>query len=215
MHTFDNNGKDGSQPDGGLIFDAIGNIYGTTVFGGPYDSGIVFELEPAASGGWAERILHTFNANGTGKDGQYVFAGLISDPAGNLYGTTLQGGAYGYGTVFEMMPATDGSWTEKILYNFGGKGADGISPYARLILDDGGNLYGTTYSGGSSGFGTVFELTSDSAGWSEQLLHNFSISSTDGRQPLSGLIFDASGNLYGTTQKGGTDNSGTVFEVNP
>ena len=140
LHSFNNNGTDGLSPDAGLIFDAAGNLYGTTYAGGTYNYGTVFELTPAAGGGWTEKVLHSFS-NGT--DGGYPVAGLIFDAAGNLYGTTYRGGTYGCGTVFELTPAAGGSWTEKVLYSFG-NGTDGAYPDAGLIFDAAGNLYGTT-----------------------------------------------------------------------
>src|ERR1039458_7566385 len=137
---------------------------------------------------WAtaqEKVLHNFNNNGT--DGTSPRAGLIFDAAGNLYGTTEQGGAYSHGTVFELTPAAGGGWTEQVLHNFNNNGTDGTNPYAGLIFDSAGNLYGTTAAGG---------------GWTEKVLHSFG-NSTDGQYP-NGLIFDAAGNLYGTTWEGGT-----------
>jgi uncharacterized repeat protein (TIGR03803 family) len=173
LHSFNRNGGDGYQPSGGLIFDAAGNLYGTTFWGGAYNYGTVFELTPEAGGHWAEKVLHTFNQNGI--DGFYPHAGLIFDAAGNLYGTTNQGGANGYkgGTVFELSPRAGGGWTESILHEFGNVG-DGYDLYSALIFDSVGNLYGTTVEGGA-GCGTVFELSPQAGGaWSEQVLHSFS-----------------------------------------
>src|ERR1019366_3249147 len=160
-----------------------------------------------------ETVLHNFNFNGT--DGLSPWAGLIFDAAGNLYGTTHQGGTYGAGTVFELMPVAGGTWTEQVLHSFS-NGADGGDPQAGLIVDTAGNLYGTTVTGGTYTYGTVFELTPAAGGtWTETVLHNFNSDGTDGTYPSAGLIFDAAGNLYGTTQDGGTSNSGTVFELSP
>ena len=102
LHSFNNNGIDGFDPQAGLIFDKNGNLYGTTLAGGTYNGGTVFELTPAGGGGWTEQVLHSFNKNGT--DGYYLWASLIFDGAGNLYGTTWVGGTYGNGTVFELSP---------------------------------------------------------------------------------------------------------------
>src|ERR1019366_8435779 len=126
------------HPVGGLIFDAAGNLYGTTS-GGYDDKGTVFELTPAGGGGWTEKLLYSFVNNGT--DGASPYAGLIFDAVGNLYGTTYQGGTYySSGTVFELTPAGGGSWTEKVLHSFG-NGTDGANPYyAGLIFDAAGNL---------------------------------------------------------------------------
>jgi uncharacterized repeat protein (TIGR03803 family) len=159
LHNF--NGKDGISPST-LIFDAAGNLYGTTYAGGHATScggvcGTVFELTPKAGGVWTEKVLHSFNNNR--KDGIQPWAGLIFDPAGNLYGTTAQGGrsACSCGTVFKLIPAANGKWTEKMLHNFEGK--DGGSPLSgSLIFDAAGNLYGTTYGGGTQGFGNVFKV---------------------------------------------------------
>jgi uncharacterized repeat protein (TIGR03803 family) len=215
------NGTDGREPEAGLIFDAAGNLYGTTDDGGTSNSGTVFELTPTAGGGWTEQVLHSFNYNGT--DGNGPFAGLVFDAAGNLYGTTTRGGSdqsctYGCGTVFELTPTAGGTWTEKVLHNFSNDGTDGNYPEAGLTFDTAGNLYGTTASGGSEscfgGCGTVFELTPAAGGtWTERVLHTFG--GADGDEPRAGLVFDASGNLYGTTFQGGTYDLGTVFELTP
>src|SRR5271157_110097 len=215
LHSFNNNGTDGALPYAGLIFDAAGNLYGTTWLAGTYGYGTVFELTPTAGGGWTEQVLHSF---GNGTDGNQPVAGLIFDAAGNLYSTTVGGGDYDYGTVFELTPAAGGGWTEQVLHSFG-NGTDGASPYAGLIFDAAGNLYGTTYLGGTYGYGTVFELTpAAGGGWTEQVLYSFDY--TDGAHPEAGLIFDFAGNLYGTTAFGGTGTfrsggCGTVFELTP
>ncbi|MFI5115931.1 MAG: choice-of-anchor tandem repeat GloVer-containing protein, partial [Terriglobales bacterium] len=165
-----------------------------------------------------EKVLYTFQG-GTG-DGAFPQAGLIFDTAGNLYGTTSLGGAYGFGTVFELTPTAGGTWTEKVLYSFKNDGTDGSNPKAGVIFDAAGNLYGTTSLGGAgvcqgAGCGTVFELTPAAGGtWTEKVLHSFG-GATDGVIPEAGLIFDAAGNLYGTTGYGGPYNWGTVFELTP
>src|ERR1019366_2578878 len=217
LHNF-GNGTDGATPYAGLIFDAAGNLYGTTQYGGTYGVGTVFELTPAGGGSWTEKVLYSFNHNGA--DGGVPAAGLIFDAAGNLYGTTVNGGTgsncvLGCGTVFELTPAAGGGWTEQVLHSFNNNGADGSTPFAGLIFDAAGNLYGTTFAGGTYGYGTVFELTpAAGGGWTETVLHNFG-NGTDGTAPYAGLIFDAAGNLYGTTFVGGTYGYGTVFEVTP
>src|ERR1019366_4407129 len=200
LHNFNNDGTDGVNPQADLIFDAAGNLYGTTSQGGTSDAGTAFELTPAAGGTWTEKVLWSF---GTGMDGANPLAGLIFDGAGNLYGTTYNGGTSNSGTVFELTPAAGGTWTEKVLYGFDG-GANGGDPSAGLIFDAAGNLYGTTSFGGPYNHGTVFELMPAGGGsWTEQVLHNFG-SGTDGISPLAGLIFDGAGNLYGTTYHGGS-----------
>jgi uncharacterized repeat protein (TIGR03803 family) len=213
LYSFSNNGTDGVLPLAGIVFDAAGNLYGTTNQGGTDGVGTVFELSPNGSGGWTEKLLHTFDNNGA--DGFLPQSGLIFDAHGNLYGTTSQGGTYGVGTIFELSPNGSGGWTETVLYNFIPNGTDGFLPCAGLIFDAGGNLYGTTNQGGTYGVGTVFELSPGSGGWTETVLYSFIPNGTDGNNPYSSLIFDAAGNLYGTTQNGGTDNAGTVYEIMP
>ncbi|MFZ0774687.1 MAG: choice-of-anchor tandem repeat GloVer-containing protein [Candidatus Sulfotelmatobacter sp.] len=214
LHDFDDNGTDGYYSYSSLIFDSSGNLYGTTDSGGVYGYGTVFELTPATGGSWTETVLHSF---GSGADGVYAQASLVRDASGNLYGTTLHGGTYGYGMVFELTPAGDGSWTETVLHSFGhNSGADGEYPGANLILDSAGNLYSTTEIAGAFGWGTVFELSPrTSGGWTERLLHSFNDNGKDGEYPGAGLIFDAAGNLYGTTSQGGVYTDGTAFEITP
>jgi uncharacterized repeat protein (TIGR03803 family) len=232
LHSF-GNGKDGQNPYAALIFDASGNLFGTTHYGGSgtckinggVGCGTVFELTPKAGGGWTEKILHSF---GKVEDGQNPYDNsLIFDASGNLYGTTFGGGAestgcndYGCGTVFELTPKAGGGWKEKILHSFNDYSRDGYNPYAGLIFDASGNLYGTTANGGGCNdpysCGTVFELTPKAGGgWTEKTLHSFNDKPKDGYHPNASLIFDASDNLYGTTAEGGTYGYGTVFEVKP
>ena len=214
LHSFD--GSDGAEPRGGLIADAAGNLYGTTVLGGASGDGTVFELMPSGT----LSVLHSF----AGSDGAQPYAGLIADAAGNLYGTTVAGGAsifcgaFGCGTVFELTPTR----TFRVLHSFAR--GDGAEPEAGLIADAAGNLYGTTNQGGAgtncavSGCGTVFELRPTGT---LSVLHSFAVS--DGAQPSAGLIADAAGNLYGTTAIGGASTNcpspaapvgcGTVFKL--
>jgi uncharacterized repeat protein (TIGR03803 family) len=221
LYGFNPNLDDGLNPSSGLISDADGNLYGTTIFGGATGgNGTVFELVKMC-GHFTEKVLHRFDSSG---DGIQPTAGVIFDKAGNLYGTTSGGGAYGAGTVFELSPTDEGGWTEKILHSFNFDGNDGSYPLARLIFDAAGNLYGTTDQGGIFGDGTAFELVRSSDGvWTEKILHNFG-HGEDGAFPFfAGLIFDAAGNLYGTTTGGGGKNAacgsangcGTVFELFP
>jgi uncharacterized repeat protein (TIGR03803 family) len=211
LHRF--NSTDGEEPMAGLIFDASGSLYGTTVLGGVYGSGTVFELRPKIGVGWTEKVLHSFNYP---NDGCFPYAGLTFDAVGNLYGTNSECGAHGVGTLFELTPKTGGGWACKILRSFMNNGKDGYFPYGGLIFDASGNLYGTTYSGGADGYGTVFELTPKAGGgWAGKILHSFINNGRDGEGPLASLIFDVSGNLYGTTYSGGADGYGTVFEINP
>jgi uncharacterized repeat protein (TIGR03803 family) len=204
---------DGEQPTAGMIFDKLGNLYGTTTKGGFYGHGTVFELIPN-NGTWTEKLLHSFNANG--KDGYFPSSALIFDAAGNLYGTTVHGGSSsncydGCGTVFELTPGTGGKWTEKILHEF--NGTDGDLPDSSLILDAAGNLYGTTFGGGAPGYGLVFQLTLSNGKWTQKVLHEFN--GKGGSVPDAGLVLDAAGNLYGTTSAGGAGNYGLVFQLAP
>ena len=215
LHRF-TGGKDGGNPSGGVIFDQVGNLYSTTQYGGS-GSGTVFELTPNQDGSWTESVLYSF----TGSDGSWPRGSLIFDQAGNLYGTTFFGGATGCGTVFELTPNPDGGWTESVLDSF--RGSDGCNPIAGVILDAEGSLYGTTLNGrgGADRSGTVFKLTPNSDGsWTEQVLHRFS--GKDGWYLDDGnLVFDAAGNLYGTAALGGnirsvcTSGCGTVFRLSP
>jgi uncharacterized repeat protein (TIGR03803 family) len=209
IHSF--GGADGSSPQGGLIFDAAGNLYGTTIAGGANQVGTVFELAPLAGGSWAERVLYSFMFNG--QDGYGPRGGVIFDAAGNLFGTTLSGGAYGYGSVYELT-LSGRKWVEKVLYSFAANGKDGVQPAASLTFDSAGNLYGTTCSGGAFSSGTVFELSpAKNGGWGERVLHSFNNNGKDGSCPSSGVVLDSAGNLYGTTNSGGQYLAGTVFEL--
>ena len=214
LHSF-GNGVEGIYPYASLVFDTAGNLYGTTYTGGE-NNGTVFELTPTTGGGWTEQTLTNF----LGSYGLYLSAGLIIDVADNLYGTTPEGGSSrncgttACGTVFELSPNGSGGWTEQSLHNFDNNGTDGAHPYDSLKFDSAGNLYGTTYAGGSYGVGMVFELTPQAGGgWTENVLHSFISNGTDGAYPYAGLIFDTVGNLYGTTYYGGTYGGGTVFEL--
>lgn len=210
LHAF--NGSDGFQPEGSLIFDAAGNLYGTTSGGGRYAYGTVFEMKPKAGGGWTETVLHSFNGNGI--DGTNPYSALVFDSSGNLYGTTRSGGSDNVGTVFELKPTSSGTWKETVLHSFKNDHVDGTDPYGTLVLDSSGNLYGTTYRGGFHSNGTAFELARGQNGqWKEIVLHHFN--NSDGQLPFAGLVFDASGNLYGTTVQGGAYGYGCAFELTP
>ena len=220
LHMFGQD-TDGSAPLGSVVFDASGNLYGATGGGGAHGYGTVFELVPNADGTWSEALLHSFDNNG--QDGIGPTGGLIFDSAGNLYGTTVEGGksgthclSLGCGTVFELSPQAGGGWTEKVLHDFKDNGEDGYIPYAGLVIDAAGNLYGTTWSGGADLWGTVFELTPQAGGvWAEKILHNFKDNGEDGSSPFAGLVFNGTGDLYGTTWTGGSFGGGTVFELTP
>lgn len=216
LHEF--GGSDGKQIHPGLTIDGAGNLYGMATGGGSYSAGTVFELSPA-SGSWSFSILHQFFG---GNDGQAPFAALTLDAYGNLYGTTSAGGGksaackYGCGIVFELLPAGNGAWTEKVLHNFTTNAGDGWAPASRLTFDSAGNLYGTTSEGGgASNAGIVFELSPHANVWTETVLHNFNEQADDGNGPTNGVAFDASGNLYGMTISGGAHGAGTAFELSP
>lgn len=219
---------DGAYPAGGLLFDENGNLFGTTETS-------VFELSPPSvpGGTWEFSSLHEFKGK-TG-DGMNAHDGLVRDQEGNLYGTTLWGGyegnpncgEIGCGTVFEVSPPAshDGAWTEQIIHFFG-MGDDGLNPEGGLTLDAKGNLYGTTYSGGTPGGGTAFQLTPPTQsgdGWTETVIHNFSYSGYDGAAPAATMVLDKSGRLYGTTLFGGdvcyynaaAYGCGVVFKLTP
>ncbi len=213
-------GSDGSSSQASLILDSAGNLYGTTVYGGTtgctsgYGCGLVFKLSPSyvANTGWQESVLYRFTG---AADGSYPMGSLISDAAGNLYSTAAAGGASGNGAVFELT-STGHQSTEAVLYSFSG-GADGGSPFAAVVSDGQGNLYGTTSQGGDSGFdsGVVYELVPSGDSWTEQVLHTFTHDGGDGQSPIAPLLFGPKGYLYGTTQLGGTYNHGGVFGIVP
>jgi uncharacterized repeat protein (TIGR03803 family) len=206
---------DGAAPDAALIFDAAGNLYGTTSYGGNVTKcehlgcGTVFQLSPGANGTWAEKVIHRFGSS----DGAQP-QGLIFDTVGNLYGTTSAGGTHNVGTVFEVSRGTKGTWTEKALFSFGGK--NGISPAGELIFDGAGNLYGTTSSGGGEKGGVVFELVRGAKGaWTEKILHSDHLGvGGPGAYGPGGLTFDTAGNLYGATL-GGDEGDGEIFKLTP
>ncbi|HWZ83708.1 MAG TPA: choice-of-anchor tandem repeat GloVer-containing protein [Terriglobales bacterium] len=217
------NSADGFLPAAGVIFDAAGNLYGTTSLGGRDGFGTVYKASSTPSG-WKTTILYSFRG---GADGGIPKAGLIFDATGNLYGTTSMGGDdtncnQGCGTVFELSPVKT-TWKQKTLYRFTGAN-DGAVPLAGLISDAGGSLYGTTSSGGNDTCqvnqndfvpcGAVFKLAKVSNKWKETTLYSFT-GGSDGGVPAAGLIFDAAGNLYGTAQMGGAYTSGVVFELSP
>jgi uncharacterized repeat protein (TIGR03803 family) len=198
LHSFDSGLF---SPQGNLIFDAVGNLYGTTRFGGGTGFGGVFELTPSA-GGWTEQLIY---------DAETVGA-LITDANENIFGT-------GPTTVFELSPSESGGWTPTVIHTFTGTPTDGDLPRGPLVFDQAGNLYGTTVQGGANGDGTVYELNPTATGWTEEILYSFGDNGADGIWPSGGIVFDATGNIYGTTYLGGLYGSdgdigpGTVFEL--
>jgi uncharacterized repeat protein (TIGR03803 family) len=236
LHSFTGGGGDGFFPTGGLIFDAAGNLYGTTDGGGDVNStlcgnpvgfgcGLVFELSPPNNGeSWNETILHTFEG---GTDGGWPESSLVFDGKGNLYGTTAIGDTGNGGTIFELSPAGNGVWTEAIIYSFMNVG-DGYTPEGPLVFDNAGNLYGTTTVGpygqgclNNNGCGTVFQLVPPVGGgaWTGGTL--FAFTGINGANPHGGVLIDPSGNIFGTTTNGGLyggyreTNGGVAFELMP
>ena len=207
LYAFNNSGNDGIRPFSGVVFDKVGNLYGTTsAWGGGNRYGTVFQLTPSGSG-WTESILYAFQGL---NDGQAPEGGVIFDPSGNIYGTTS--GGPGGGTVFELTPS-GGGWTFSLIHTF----AAGIGPLSSLARDAAGNLYGTAFTSGAKGYGSVFKLTYSGGIWTYTTLHDFT-GGTDGGNPIGNVIVDASGNVYGTASSvsmGGPYGPGVVFEIAP
>jgi uncharacterized repeat protein (TIGR03803 family) len=221
LHDFEGD-TDGAGPYSTLRIGPDGGVYGTTQQGGITDNccGTVFKLSPpatvckTASCPWVETILYRFQA---GNDGSRPYGGITLDQAGNIYGTTEAGGGTGCtgpgcGTVYKLTHS-QGQWTESVLYRFDGDG-DGTNPLSTVIVDQAGNLYGTTSAGGSAGFGAVYQLSPTGSGWSARILYSFQ-NGSDGRKPAGGLVMDATGNLFGDTYYGGSGSGGTVYELAP
>jgi uncharacterized repeat protein (TIGR03803 family) len=228
LYKFGTATNDGLYPAGAPVLDAAGNIYGSTRNGGSSTActagcGTVFELTPAVSGLWPETILHSFSGV---PDGAFPAGSMIFDGVGNLYGNTNAGGSNttacnaGCGAVYQVAPASGGSWTESILHSFNGSLTDGIGPEGGIAIDATGNLYGTTYEGGrvhNSGCfgycGTVWEVSPVSGGgWSEKLLHSFNYT-TDGGLPSVGVVLDSAGHVYGFTATYPNTLAGTAYKL--
>lgn len=211
--TGTNNG-DGAYPVAGLILDASGkNLYGTTLYGGASNQGSVFQLSNSG-GTWKETVLHTFD-DISGSDGYSPYGNLVSDAAGNLYGTTQAGGKFGGGTVFQLK-ASNGKYTYKVIHSFATSSSTAYYPYAGLVVDSkNGYLYGTTYYGGVVwNAGAVYQLREVSGVWIFSVIYNF-LGDSLGQYSESDLAVDATGNIYGTNYQGGAFNLGDVFKLTP
>ena len=211
LHSFKGGSTDGSGPGfGDLILRNHCELLGTTE--GGYPGGTAFEVRPRGNScngdgsGWQETLLHQF---GSGQDGEQPIGGVVMDPAGNLFGTTSEGGAYGNGTIYEITS----SGAERVLYSFTG-GSDGTNPAAGVSVGAKDDLYGTTSFGGAYGYGVVYELSPSASGWTEKVLYNFQ-GQNDGDYPVGGVIVGPGGNLYGTTFDGGVNGGGTVYQLSP
>ena len=195
---------DGGGPFPAVIRDAAGNLYGTTDYAGAAFAGVVFKVSKTGQ----ETVLYNFCSLSACTDGQYPYAPLVRDAAGNLYGTTQYGGTAGLGVVFQLSV----TGTETVLHSFTG-GADGALPYGGLFRDKAGNLYGTTESGGKANLGVVFKI---SKAGKETVLHSFTGAVNDGSEPASASFYmDAKGNLYSVTSHGGTANEGVLYKLSP
>jgi uncharacterized repeat protein (TIGR03803 family) len=226
LHTFVG-GSDGANPGGRLVADAAGNLYGATYSGGPMGEGTVYQLVPPSSvgGAWTENVLYLFH----GTDGESPASGLLMDAAGNLYGATENGGTCSSsGVIYKLSPpsVSGAPWTETVLHNFYGGcgGRDGSVPIGDLTFTKSGAILAGTFWGGATGIGAIYELVPPQPGktlWQGRILYSF-LGPTDGYHPLGGVIADHAGNLYGTTQDGGTSSAcpssqgcGVVFELSP
>ncbi|HXO17851.1 MAG TPA: choice-of-anchor tandem repeat GloVer-containing protein [Candidatus Dormibacteraeota bacterium] len=203
-------GNDGGNAATGLALDAHGNLYGTTVIGGPYTCGTVFELAPQPSPPWKETVLHNFTCYG---DGKSPHGGVAFDPQGNLDGTTVAGGSGGAcasdgcGVVYQLTPQT-----ENVLHSFTA-GNDGFGPGGGVIFDKKGNVYGTTPDGGADSEGVVYEVSHAGKQWHEHVIHTFTGGNDGAVGSLGSLTIDASGSLYGVTEEGGAHSAGTAFKL--
>ena len=206
IHAF--TGADGSGPGSRVALDDSGNLYGMTPTGGKYGLGTVYRLHPQTDGSWRFQVIHNFSG---GIDGSSGSAGRMVFRDGILYGAATTGGL-GNGTVFQLTQNENGQWRLRTIYAFRGQ-PDGSFPYGALLFDGLGNIYGTTYYGGTNGLGCVYELTPrSSGGFRERLLYSFA-AGQDGNSSISNVVSDSAGNLYGTTSEGGLG-SGTIFALN-
>ena len=209
--VYDFTQEGGYQPYSGVVVDSSGNLFGTATGGGANDKGVVYELMPSG-GSWTQSELYSFTGQ---SDGARPDGGLIQDSEGNLYGSTVLAGAGGGGTVFELSPS-GGGWTFHLIYSFSGS----LGPLAALTMDADGNLYGTTYEDGAHHLGNVFKLTKSNGSWSYTSLYDFT-GGADGAMPLSNVVIDSAGNLYGTAGYAGftgglcLDGCGVIWKITP
>jgi len=208
IHAF-TGGNDGSGPGARVTVDRSGNVYGMAPTGGAYGLGTIYKIHQVQSGAWNLKIIHAFTG---GADGATGSAGRMILRNGHLYGAATSGGTYGSGVIFELTPR-GGEWDFRTIYSFKGQ-PDGSFPYGALLFDASGNIFGTTYYGGANNIGAVYELSRRPAGeWEEKVLYSFR-DGTNGNSPISNLVFDSAGNLYGTTSEGGLG-SGIIFKLSP
>jgi len=209
--------EDGEYADTELVMDGGGNLYGTTVQGGDFASGTVFQLAPSANG-WTHTVLYSFTG---GTDGGEPYKGVTLDAQGNIYGTAGVGGKFvgpcsdtGCGVVFKLTKS-QGGWAFSVIHSFTG-GNDGYGPGVGVTVDTHGDVFGTTPTGGANGLGVVFLLKSDGNGhWGERVIHTFT-GGTDGAGGSAGrLVLDSAGNLYGVCTTGGANGAGTVYKLAP
>jgi uncharacterized repeat protein (TIGR03803 family) len=210
IHAF-TGGDDGSGPGAGLTIGDDGDVYGMAPTGGALGEGTIYRMHEKKNGKWALDVIHTFTG---GADGIGGSAGRLVFRGRHLYGTATAGGINSQGTVYELTPARIGEWGFRTLYSFKGT-PDGGFPYGGLLFDALGNLYGTTYYAGANGLGCVYQLAPGHGGeWKEAVLYSFK-GGSDGAGSIGNLVFDQSGNLYGTTSGGGTTGDGVMFKLAP
>lgn len=210
IHAF-TGGDDGSGPGARVTLDPNGDVYGMTPTGGAYGLGTIYRLHEEHHGTWNFTVIHAFTG---GADGSSGSAGRMVLRKGRLFGAATTGGTYGSGILFELKPRGNGGhWNFRTIYSFRGQ-PDGSFPYGALLFDRMDNIYGTTYYGGDNGIGSVYQLSPRARGeWDESVLYSFQ-KGNDGNSPISNLVTDDVGNLYGTTSEGGLG-SGVIFKLSP
>ncbi len=201
---------DTEKPDSPTVLDSTGKLYGTTSVGSSDGPGAVFEMKPnQGSSGWRESVLYNFTG---GSDGGAP-GGVVFGPDGNLYGAAHTGGVSGRGLIFKLTRNADRTWSYSTIYSFMNQ-VDGYQPYGTVIFDRAGNLYGVASGGAGCSCGVIYKLAPSGGQWTESVLYNFT-NGSDGENPVSPLVLDAAGNLYGVTADGGLNGGGVAFEVTP